>query len=144
MADRSTPREPIPPPLRHQLEKTRRALLVVHQALLQAERLEYEGEHGRIAGNSEFMRLVLEQPRFAWLHPLLALVVEIDELLAGNGDVDEELVAMLVTRARECLKADEHGDTFQQRYFELLQDAPAVVIAHGEAMKALRPAAPGV
>lgn len=144
MADPSTPRKPIPPPLQHQLEKARRALLVVHQALLQAERLEYEGEHGRIAGNSEFMRLVLEQPRFAWLHPLLALVVEIDELLAGNGDADEALVGAIVARARECLKPDEHGDAFHRRYYELLQDAPAVVIAHGEAMKALRPAAPGV
>ena len=86
---------------------------------------------------------MLSQPRFAWLHPLLALVVEIDELLAGNGETDEALVTLLVTRARECLRPDEHGDAFQQRYYELLQEAPAVVIAHGEAMKRLRAPAPG-
>ena len=142
MAHRPPP-EPLPPRLRPQLENARHALLAVHRALLQAERLEYEGEHGRIEGNSEFMRLVLVQPRFAWLHPLLALVVEIDELLAGNAPADDDLVTTLVARARECLRPDEHGDAFQRRYFELLQDAPAVVIAHGEAMRRLRAPAPG-
>lgn len=133
----------LPPELLQQVERARRALLLVHQALLQAERVEYEGEHGRIEGNSQFMRLVLQAPRFAWLRPLLALVVEIDELLAADGLAEEDQVRALVARAQECLRPDEHGDAFQRRYFELLQDAPAVVIAHGEAMKRLRAPAPG-
>jgi hypothetical protein len=132
----------LPPTLLQEVERVRRALLLVHRALLQVERMEYEGEHGRIEGNSEFMRLVLQAPRFAWLRPLLALVVEIDELLAAEGLANEDQVRALVAQARECLRPDEHGDRFQQRYFELLQEAPAVVIAHGEALKLLRPASP--
>jgi hypothetical protein len=132
----------LPPALLQEVERARRALLLVHQALLQAERVDYEGEHGRIEGNSEFLRLVLQAPRFAWLRPLLTLVVEIDELLAAGEVAREEEVRALVARARECLRPDEHGDTFQRRYFELLQEAPAVVIAHGEALNLLRPANP--
>jgi len=132
----------LPPELLQQVEHARRALLLVHQALLQAERVEYEGEHGRIEGNSQFMRLVLQAPRFAWLRPLLALVVEIDELLAADGLAEEDQIRALVARARECLRPDEHGDAFQRRYLELLQEAPAVVIAHGEALGLLRASGP--
>jgi hypothetical protein len=128
---------PVHPELHARVERTRRALLAVHRALLQAERVEYEGEHGRIEGNSEFLRLVLQAPRFAWLRPLLGLVVEIDESMAAD-EVDEEQVRALLSRARDWLRPDEHGDPFQRRYLELLQDAPAVVIAHGEAMELLR------
>jgi hypothetical protein len=123
-----------------QLEHVRRALLTVHQALLQAERVEYEGEHGRIEGNTEFLRLVLQAPRFAWLRPLLGLVVEIDELIAAGELTEQDQLRAIIARARECLRPDEHGDAFQRRYLELLQEAPGVVIAHGEARRLLRDA----
>jgi hypothetical protein len=128
----------VPPALRQPLDDTRRALLIVHKALLKAERVEYEGEHGRVEGNGEFMQLVIHQPRFAWLRPLLALVVHIDELLSADGLPTPDDVTDVVAKAREFLRPDEHGDLFHQRYHELMQEVPAVVIAHGEALQLLR------
>jgi hypothetical protein len=50
----------------------------------------------------------------------------------------------LLAQARAFLRADAHGDAFHRRYHELLQNAPAVVMAHAKALQLLRkPARPG-
>ena len=62
----------------------RRGLLRVHKALLDDARIRYEREQGRIEGSGALLQLVLNDPWFAWLHPLSGLVVQIDELLAAD------------------------------------------------------------
>ena len=75
---------PLSPDRRQQLEEVRRGLLRVHKALLEDARIRYEREQGRIEGSGALLRLVLNDPWFAWLHPLSGLVVQIDELLASD------------------------------------------------------------
>jgi hypothetical protein len=130
--------QPLPPHLRQQIEEVRGALLRVHKALLDAERVDYEGEHGRVESSGAFLQLALHNSRFAWLHPLLALVVQLDELLATNDAADAHEVAVLIDQARSILKLDEEGGAFHRRYRELLQDEPGVVMAHAHAMSVLR------
>jgi len=48
-----------------QLSQLSRALLHLHKALLDGERLSYERVHGRIASNGAFLQLVLEDAWFA-------------------------------------------------------------------------------
>jgi hypothetical protein len=139
---------PTPPaglsPAEHQrLEDLRTALVRLHKTLLEAERIEYEGEHGRIRGNSEYLRLLLQDPRFGWLRPLTGLVVHIDQLLATDGLPTPDDLTFVVGQARRIVTPAENGDAFERRYHELLQQAPAVVMAHGQVVRALRSGEPG-
>jgi hypothetical protein len=120
---------PLSPDRRQQLEEVRRGLLRIHKALLDDTQIRYERERGRIEGTGALLQLVLNDPWFAWLHPLSGLVVQIDELLAA----DEATLAdgeELLTQARFLLKPDEEGGRFQRRYYRAIQDAPDVLIAH--------------
>lgn len=121
---------------RRRLEEVRRGLLRIHKALLEDARIRYEREQGRIEGSGAFLRLVLNDPWFAWLSPLSGLVVQIDELLA----TDEPTVAdaeALIGQARALLRPDANGDGFQRRYHRAIQDVPDVLIAHVAAGKLL-------
>lgn len=114
---------------RQHLDDVRRGLLRVHKALLDDARIRYEREQGRIEGSGALLRLVLNDPWFAWLHPLSGLVVQIDELLAA----DEPTVAdgdALLNQARALVRPDSNGDGFQRRYHRAIQDVPDVLIAH--------------
>jgi hypothetical protein len=120
---------PLPHDTRQQLDDLRRGLLKVHKALLDDARIRYEREQGRIEGSGALLRLVLNDPWFAWLHPLSELVVQIDELLAAeeptaaDGDV-------VLNQARTLMRPDENGEGFQRRYHRAIQDVPDVLIAH--------------
>lgn len=120
---------PLSRDIRQQLEDLRRGLLKVHKALLDDARIRYEREQGRIEGSGALLQLVLNDPWFAWLHPLSELVVQIDELLAA----DEPTAAdgdLLLSQARTLMRPDENGDGFHRRYHRAIQDVPDVLIAH--------------
>ena len=61
------------------IDDLRHSVLALHKALLDAQRIRYEREHGRISTSGEFLGLVLEHPSFAWLRTLSALIARIDE-----------------------------------------------------------------
>ena len=101
----------------------------VHKALLEDARIRYEREQGRIEGSGALLRLVLNDPWFAWLHPLSGLVVQIDELLASDEATLADAEALL-NQARGLIRPDANGDGFQRRYHRAIQDVPDVLIAH--------------
>lgn len=125
----STPSAPLSPDLRQQLDDVRRGLLRVHKALLDDARIRYEREQGRIEGSGPLLRLVLNDPWFAWLHPLSGLVVQIDELLASDEPLNADGETLL-NQARTLLRPDANGEGFQRRYHRAIQDVPDVLIAH--------------
>src|SRR6266850_1672150 len=57
------------------------ALREVHRALVQAVRKTYEREVGPAGGPGQMLRLLTEDPYFAWLHPMSELIVDLDSLL---------------------------------------------------------------
>ena len=65
----------------HQLSK---ALLRLHKALLDGERLAYERRHGPIASNGQYLQLVLGHPDFVWLRDLSRLMAELDDRTARD------------------------------------------------------------
>src|SRR5512133_2768205 len=69
---------------RERLLETRRALLDLHKLLLQRERADYGQEHGPVT-NAGLLNLALHDESFAWLRPILQLVVRIDEMLEWDG-----------------------------------------------------------
>lgn len=107
------------------LDRARADLLTVHRALLHAEREQFERVHGRIANNSAFLQLVIEDAWFAWLRPMAQLVLLIDERTSDKNDVLGDAEAKgLLDRAVRLLRPDADGDDFQQRYARAVDQSP--------------------
>ena len=108
----------------------------MHRALLDAERIRFERQHGRIANNGALLQLVLYDPWFDWLRPMSELIVQIDAWLDGDKPAaPPDLAELLLAEVRQRLRPDAEGEFFQQRYHRLLQEVPAVAVAHAEARK---------
>jgi hypothetical protein len=120
------------------------ALREVHRALVQAVRAAYEREVGPAGGPGQLLRLLTEDPYFAWLHPMSELIVDLDSLLA-----QEILPPGTVAGVRQEIDrlTQAGGSPFWDRYAPLLQSDTEVVMAHAHlrrSINALPEAAPGV
>jgi hypothetical protein len=124
-------------PLRQTLTDVRHGLLGLHKALIVAEQLTFERIYGRVDSTGQLLQLVMNDPWFTWLHPLSNMVVRIDELLDGDEELTTEDVAVLLTEVRGLIRPSELGDGFERSYYEALQRAPDVVMAHCEMKKLL-------
>jgi len=124
-------------PLRQTLTHVRHGLLGLHKALIVAEQLTFERIYGRVDSTGQLLQLVMNDPWFTWLHPLSNMVVRIDELLDGDEELTVEDVAVLLTEARALIRPSELGDGYERSYYEALQRAPDVVLAHCEMKKLL-------
>ncbi len=111
-----------------QVDVVRTSLLELHKTLLDAVRIDYEREHGRVESAGALLQLVVSDPAFDWLRPLSQLIVAIDELEPNVGPkVVSEMVQALVDR----------DPRFTAPYQAWLQASPDVVMAHGKAMRAV-------
>jgi hypothetical protein len=118
-------------PAREKLVALRLALLQLHKTLLDMERREYERVHGNVNTGERF-RLVIDHEQFAWLHNISEFVVRLDETLAGEVPVTPEDTRSAIMLARKMFAPSESGDAFQKRYFDAIQQDPAVVMEHAE------------
>jgi hypothetical protein len=109
------------------MNELHKRLLELHKALVDAEREGYERARGRMT-DGEFLKALIDDPAFAWLAPLTALIAKIE-----SDDVPREYRA----EAKRLLKPDELGLAFQRRYHEILQRSPDALVAHGAVMRAL-------
>ena len=116
------------------MEGARHALLHIHRALLDAERVRYERMNGRVENSGTLLQIIMNDPWFVWLRPMSELIVQIDQWLDGK-ERSPDLAELLLAQARDRLRPDEHGAGFQQRYFRLLQEEPAVAVAHAQMRK---------
>lgn len=130
------------PEFRRHLQQLRNALFHLHKALVDSERVSYEQNLGTITSPNHFLKLLTEDPWFAWLQPLSQLIVAMDEAM-DNKKPGETLTAagaeILVQQTRHLLAASETGQGFARHYFEALQRDPDVVMAHAEAARWFRP-----
>src|SRR5213595_586910 len=110
------------------------ALREVHRTLVQAVRATYEREIGPAGGPGQMLKLLTEDPYFAWLHPMSELIVDLDSLLT-----QELLPAGTVAAVRmEIDRLTQAGDSpFWSKYAPLLQSDPGVVMAHGRLRRAI-------
>jgi hypothetical protein len=121
--------------IRERLLALRNALLHLHKALVDSERVEYEKTIGTIQSPNHFLQLLTHDPWFVWLHPLSQLIVAMDEALDGEEPLTNAGVDALVGQAYRMLVASEEGDGFSRDYFDALQRDPDVVLAHAEVAK---------
>ena len=124
---------------RERLTKLRTDLLNLHKVLLEDSKVAYEMDRGRVGTSANLLQLVINDPWFAWLHSLSELIVRIDELLRKDSRAGEADAAVLIGEIERLLTASESGDGFHKRYYEALQRQPAVVLAHAEVRRTLKP-----
>ena len=118
-------------PLRRTLFAVQQSLTSLYNELIAAEQVTYERIHGRIATTDEFIHLLCNDPWFAWLCPLLDLLLRIELLLTDDAfDLTRENVEHLVSEVRRLTRPSIDGDGFERAYYEALQRAPHVVLAH--------------
>jgi hypothetical protein len=113
-------------------------LLSLFSALIVAERLTYERIHGRVDSTDRLTQLVLSDPWFTWLCPLLDLLLRIDQLLDDDAfEITPEIVAHLVAEVCALTRPSIDGDGFERAYYEALNRAPEVVLAHFQVTRVL-------
>jgi hypothetical protein len=129
----------VTPSDRQLLFDLRKALLHLHKTLLDWERAAYERVHGR-ASASELLKVIVEDPQFAWLRPISELIVRIDETVDKEAEDTPADVNAIVARARAVVAADEAGPPNAQRYYAALQEHPDAVMAHRAVTRVLKDA----
>ncbi|HVY71774.1 MAG TPA: hypothetical protein VHH73_17715 [Verrucomicrobiae bacterium] len=121
--------------MKPRLSGLRAALLDLHKALIDSERITYEQTIGPVRSPNHFLQLLTGDPWFAWLHPLSQLIVAMDEALEEKEPLTAASVGAFVNQTRLLLVASEEGDGFARNYFDALQRDPDVVLAHAQAAK---------
>jgi hypothetical protein len=136
----TTPLHPSPASaaLRAQLADVRNGLLRLHKVLLDWERIRYERSNGRISDNMKLLHLTMNDPAFAWLRELSALIVEIDERMEDKKVPLTDFDAKSHLReSRTLLSPSQTGGDFQRNYYWALQETPDIVVAHAGMVKLL-------
>jgi hypothetical protein len=127
---------------RQRLQDLRDALLSLHKALVESERVSYEKTVGAIQSPNHFLNLLMNDPWFAWLQPVSQLIVAMDEALEAKEPLTTAIADALIKQAGQLLVATEAGEGFSRHYFDALQRDPDVVLAHAEAARFFNPRKP--
>ena len=112
------------------LEELRNALLEVHRAILQAQRLRYERDHGRVESRGELLQLVVRHPEFAWIRALSALIAQLDEWSQSQAQGRDEEIAATVRALKTLIQPDGTNEEFTSRYWPMLEITPEALVAH--------------
>ena len=113
------------------------ALRELHRALVDVSRARYEKQTGKRAGGpSDMLRLLTEDPYFAWLHALSELIVDVDALLVQKALPGGTAAA--VRMEIEHLTQAESKSAFWQKYAPYIQEEPKVAMAHGKLRQSLK------
>jgi catechol 2,3-dioxygenase-like lactoylglutathione lyase family enzyme len=123
---------------RTRLSDIRLRLLNLHKVLIDDAKTAYEMDRGRIGSTANLLQLVINDPWFAWLHPLSELVVRIDETIQLDAPATEADGLVLLEQVERLLSPADASEDFAQRYYEALQRQPAVIVAHAEVRRILK------
>jgi hypothetical protein len=121
--------------IRQPLLELHGALLKLHKALLDSERIVYEKNIGPIQSPNHFFQLLTNDPWFAWLRPISQLIVAIDETLDAREPLTNADVDAVMTQSVFLLVPAKSGGEFGERYVAALQRDPRVVLTHAQVAK---------
>lgn len=114
----------------------RTALLTLHKALIDVERLRYGRAHGTpIESPHQAFQLLMKDPWFAWLRPISELIVQGDERLAEDRPIAPEEAEAYAAQSIALLKQEAGGADFRREYHRSLQEQPDIVVAHSAVIK---------
>ena len=120
----------------------RESLVRLHGALIVAEQSTYESINGPVESIDTLLLLLQKDPWFTWLHPIADLLVRIDHVLEDDScEISDENVDHFFREIDRLLHPSVEGDGFERAYYEALDRAPDVVLAHFRVRKLLPKAA---
>lgn len=122
-----TPDSPERAAQRAALRELSKALIPLHRHLIDATKSDYAFAYAPIGSPSHLLRLINDDAFFAWLKPLTAIIVEIDEMT--RRDFESKDATAIASRVEAFLGADQ--------YVELLQREVDVATAHAALRKVL-------
>jgi hypothetical protein len=118
------------PDLLEYLKELRIRLLRLHKALLDAEKISYEKRNGRMRSMSQFLEMAMHDEWFAWLRPMVGLIIEMDVALEEELVLDKR-VQDLIALTTVLLKPKRLRTDFYKKIHAHLQNSPDVVVAFG-------------
>jgi hypothetical protein len=116
-------------PVRQQLVEVRRALLRLHKALIDSERIAFEARAGATS-NGQFLQLLLQDPFFVWLRPFSGLIAAMDQALADAEGVAAEDAEEFLAQVRSLIGPPDANTGGETRYEEVRGRDPDVLFAH--------------
>jgi len=121
--------------IRKPLVELHGALLKLHKALIDSERVVYEKTVGPISSPNHFFQLLTNDPWFAWLRPISQLIVAVDETLDSKERLTNTDVDAVMNQSVFLLVPAKSGGEFGERYVAALQRDPRVVLTHAQVAK---------
>ena len=122
-------------------DEIRHALLDLHKSMIDAQRIIYERDHGRVETPAQFLGLVLEHPDFDWIRELSALMALLDEWREDSRDVESVALHDIVGALRSLIQRDSTSARFTERYWRMLDSTPEVLVGHVKLWRMLGPEA---
>lgn len=118
---------------RDRLKNLSKALLRLHKTLLDGAKAEYEAKNGRIPSVNVYFQLVIDDPHFAWLRKMSALIALIDEAVSVRRPATETQAAALLEEARILLNFEDADENFNAEFQTALQRNPDAVVSYNDA-----------
>src|SRR5215212_6735830 len=129
-----TPDDPDRAAIRSALEELSKALIPLHRALIHATKEDYAFAYEPVTSPGHLLRLVSEDPFFAWLKPMTSLIVVIDEM--ASTDFERSDSDAVVERVGRLFGAEPDAE-FAERYRPILQRDVDVAIGHAAVRQSL-------
>lgn len=128
--------------IRGRLDELTHILRALHKRLVDVVRSDYEKQQGRaVAGPVQLFQLLTQDPFFLWLHPMSALMAEIDELYDQKEPIGEQAFAAVLATLESLIaeRGDQPAgaDSFVARYLAILQNEPDVIMQHAKLRRTL-------
>ncbi|MFC7519001.1 hypothetical protein ACFQUU_28750 [Herbaspirillum sp. GCM10030257] len=121
---------------KHGLRSLTHALRRLHQTLVEVARRDHEKEWGAVAPG-ELLQLLTKHPGFEWLRMLSQLMASIDELIDQDHVGNEEMHTAYTQTRTLILNPDNVSSPFPDRYRDILQKQPLVVMEHAAVRRQL-------
>ena len=122
---------------RKRIEAIRHELLTLHKALIDAARIDLERIEGRLTSNQMWDRLITDE-QLAWLRPLTAVIVGLDEMLDGETPESEADDIGYIARIAALLTPEgADGNPFTTEYGRRLHERAEITMAHAAVMRLL-------
>ena len=128
-----TPDTPVRAELREALRSVSKALLPLHRALINAAREDYTFAYEPVTP-TQLLGLLGDDPFFAWLKPVTAIIVDIDEM--ARRDFERADVDAVLGRI-DRLFGTSPEEAFAEQYVPILQRGVDVAIGHAAVRQAV-------
>jgi hypothetical protein len=120
-------------------DEIRHALLDLHKSMIDAQRIIYERDHGRVETPAQFLGLVLEHPDFEWIRELSALMALLDEWREDAREVESVALDDIAGALRALIQRGSSNARFTDRYWRMLDSTPEVLVGHVKLWRMLGP-----